>query len=138
MFTESIRFLQKVAIFHPDSPEVLLLKRGADDSFRPGDWDFPGGNVEWGELHGEALTREVFEETGLNLEHFTPLEVSSLFDAEENVYVLHIIYTCRATSATITLSREHETYSWFSQGELETLPRSTYVTLGLGALKTLI
>ena len=137
MFTEAIRFLQKVAIFHPDSPKVLLLKRSADDSFKPGDWDFPGGNVEWGELHEVALTREVFEEIGLKLEQFTPLKVSSLFDAEENVYVLHIIYTCRSASATITLSREHESYGWFGQGELETLPSSRYVTLGLGALKTL-
>ena len=137
MFTESSRFLQKVAIFHPDSPKVLLVKRSLSDSFRPGDWDFPGGNVEWGELHGEALIREVFEETGLRLEHFTPFKVMSAFDPGENIYVLHIIYTCRSASATITLSREHEAYGWFSQGDLETLPRSTYVTLGLGALKTL-
>ena len=137
MFTEAVRFLQKVAIFHPTDAKVLLLKRSTDDSFRPGDWDFPGGNVEWRELHKVALTREVFEETGLQLEHFTPLEVSSLFDAEENVYVLHIIYTCRSASATVTLSREHQVYGWFSRGDLEALPSSRYVTLGLGALKTL-
>ena len=93
--------------------------------------------MEWGELHEVALIREVFEETGLTLKHFTPFKVLSAFDPDENVYVLHIIYTCRSASATITLSREHETFGWFSQGDLETLPRSMYVTLGLEALKTL-
>ena len=93
--------------------------------------------MEWAELHEAALTREVSEETGLTLEHFTPFKVTSLFDAKESVYILRIIYTGRAPSATITLSHEHEAFGWFSQGDLEALPGSRYVTLGLEALETL-
>ncbi len=124
-------------MFHPTDAKVLLLKRSANDSFRPGDWDFPGGNVEWGELHGEALPRELLEETGLRVEQFTPLKVMSAFDPGDNVYVLHIIYTCRSDTAKITLSGEHQAYGWFDRAELETRPNSSvYVTLGLEALKT--
>ncbi len=52
MFAKGFRFIQKAAVFHPDEARVLLLRRAAEDSYRPGDWDFPGGNVERGELHG--------------------------------------------------------------------------------------
>ena len=137
MFTDAVRFLQKAEVFHPEKPSILLLKRSAKDTYRPGAWDFPGGNVEWGELHGEALAREVLEETGLRVEQFTPLKVMSAFDPGENVYILHIIYTCKAVSTDVVLSSEHDTYGWFGKPELETLPSSSmYVALGLEALLT--
>lgn len=43
--------------------EILLQKRG--DSLK---WGLPGGAVELGESLDEAVRREVFEETGLNVD----------------------------------------------------------------------
>jgi len=46
--------------------ELLLVRRGAEPS--KGDWSLPGGKVEWGETVREALTREVREETGIDVD----------------------------------------------------------------------
>ncbi len=52
MFAKGFRFIQKAAVFYPDEARILLLRRAAEDTYRPGDWDFPGGNVERGVLGG--------------------------------------------------------------------------------------
>jgi 8-oxo-dGTP diphosphatase len=46
--------------------EVLLVRRAGDP--RRDEWSIPGGKVEWGESLRAALTREVREETGLEIE----------------------------------------------------------------------
>lgn len=135
MFSETFRFIQKAAVLHPDEARVLLLRRAAADTYRPGDWDIPGGNVEWGELHGAALAREVFEETGLLIEEFKPLRVVSSVDLN-GTYVLHIVYTCRAEVSEVVLSREHQSYRWLDRAELEheVTNRSKYMAWALEAL----
>jgi 8-oxo-dGTP diphosphatase len=50
-------------IFRGD--EVLLVKRGRPPAL--GKWSIPGGLVELGESLGEAVRREVLEETGLEV-----------------------------------------------------------------------
>ncbi|MGH2747759.1 MAG: NUDIX hydrolase [Actinomycetota bacterium] len=47
--------------------ERLLMVRRAKDPGR-GLWSLPGGRVERGEYLGDALSREVKEETGLDIE----------------------------------------------------------------------
>ena len=135
MFTDAIVFLQKAAVLHPEKDAVLLLRRSAADPVRPNDWDFPGGNVEWGELHDAALFREIAEEVGLSVVTYSPLKIMTKFDAEADVYVLYIIYTCKPNSPNVRLSGEHSEFRWFTEQELKRLePRSMYVALALEAL----
>lgn len=47
-----------------DSGAVLLLRRRRGDSLG-GHWELPGGKVDPGENHADALRREMWEETGL-------------------------------------------------------------------------
>ncbi len=47
-------------------PELALFQRKKDD-VGGGLWEFPGGKVEVGESHPEALVREVEEELGLTV-----------------------------------------------------------------------
>ena len=55
--------------------EVLLgLRQGSHGA---GEWSFPGGHVDFGELMADTARREVQEETGLNLEKF---ELISIID----------------------------------------------------------
>src|SRR5439155_11424714 len=46
-----------------DGDRVLLIKRGHEPL--KGEWSLPGGRVELGETLGQAVAREVLEETGL-------------------------------------------------------------------------
>ena len=135
MFTASVVFLQKVAVLHPTKAAVLLLRRSTDDLVRPNDWDFPGGNVEWGELHDSALRREVYEEVGLSVADYAPLKVMTKFDEKANVYILHLIYTCKPTSAEVRLGGEHSEFCWFTEPELRQVAlQSMYLSLALEAL----
>ncbi|MEU6250457.1 NUDIX domain-containing protein [Glycomyces sp. NPDC047010] len=58
------------AVITDTEDRVLLLKRPADD-FMGGLWELPSGKVDPGERLDTALTREVKEETGLNLTEIT-------------------------------------------------------------------
>ena len=46
-----------------DADDLLLVQRGTEPY--AGLWALPGGHVEEGEMVVEAVTRELFEETGL-------------------------------------------------------------------------
>ena len=46
---------------------ILIQRRAADRRFLPGAWDVVGGAVEPGETAIEALSREVFEESGIRI-----------------------------------------------------------------------
>lgn len=50
---------------HDASGRLLLIRRGREPG--RGLWSLPGGRVEPGETDAEALTRELFEETGLTV-----------------------------------------------------------------------
>jgi 8-oxo-dGTP diphosphatase len=53
------------AVVHDDEHRLLLVRRGRNPS--AGRWSLPGGRVEAGESDGEAVRREVLEETGLDV-----------------------------------------------------------------------
>ena len=44
---------------------LLLIRRGRGAA--QGQWSVPGGHVEWGETLHEAVVREMYEETGLEV-----------------------------------------------------------------------
>lgn len=50
----------------PDAGRILLLRRGQEPS--RGRLDFPGGFIDPGESAEKALTREIYEETGIEVE----------------------------------------------------------------------
>jgi 8-oxo-dGTP diphosphatase len=49
-------------------PTVLLAARRTEPAALAGGWEFPGGTVDPGETHEEALHREVREELGVEVE----------------------------------------------------------------------
>ncbi|HEV7980682.1 NUDIX hydrolase [Amycolatopsis sp.] len=52
-------------IVHDAAGRLLLIKRGNEPG--RGLWSVPGGRVEPGETDKEAVVREIFEETGLDV-----------------------------------------------------------------------
>lgn len=53
--------------------DVLLIRRGKEPQY--GRWMVPGGTLEWGETLEEAAVREVREETGIEIEIETFVEI---------------------------------------------------------------
>ena len=125
--------VSKVIIF--DGREVLLLKRDADSVTErsPWTWDLPGGHLDAGESAEEAATREVKEETELNVSSMSPVGQDS------NIGKLTYFYTAEDWDGEIKLSKEHEEYKWVSSTELDSYKESIgsmYYKMILKALKT--
>ena len=54
------------AVIKDRDGRLLLIKRGHEPG--AGLWSLPGGRIEPGETHQQAVAREVLEETGLRVE----------------------------------------------------------------------
>jgi 8-oxo-dGTP pyrophosphatase MutT (NUDIX family) len=67
--------------------EILMVRRGAEQSFMPGVWVFPGGAIDEGETAEQCATRELAEETGIELEPGTELHAWSRWITPEVVPV---------------------------------------------------
>ena len=81
-------------IIHNDSGEILILRRGPQESLS-GFWEFAGGKVENGESEQACLKRELKEELGI--------EVSVGEFIEESHYIYeHGEFILRAYEAIIT------------------------------------
>ncbi|HCE2144326.1 NUDIX domain-containing protein [Vibrio parahaemolyticus] len=58
-----------------ENAEILLIKRLKDSRIY---WVFPGGGVEFRELLSQAIVREIFEETSLEIDN--PEEIFSVIN----------------------------------------------------------
>ena len=108
------------ALIRDPDGALLILKRSRENDYRSGYWDFPGGTVEPGETVEEAVIREVWEETGLQVEVVRPVFVYSNKLELPARQTIQIVFECRL----INLSRvrlnsdEHSEAQWVSEDEL--------------------
>lgn len=110
-----------------DGDAVLLVRRGQEPL--KGEWSLPGGVLELGETLEQGVCREVLEETGLQVEAVSVVEVldrivtqPSLAEgsdqaAEDKIrfhYVL-IDYLCRVVSGELSASSDADDARWVSR-----------------------
>ena len=104
------------AIIHDAEGRIFATQRGYGDW--EGWWEFPGGKIEVGESHEEALQREIWEE----LE--TRIAIERLVTTVEWDYpAFHLkmhCYWCHIESGSLTL-KEHEAARWLAADELESV-----------------
>lgn len=106
-----------------DGTRILLVERGKPPLV--GYWSLPGGLVETGERLENALTREVFEETGL---HVTPNSIATVFErimpdtsgACEYHYVL-IDFYCSLIGGELRPGDDSKGAEWFEITALQNL-----------------
>jgi 8-oxo-dGTP diphosphatase len=96
--------------------ELLALQRDPNDLNRPGQWDFPGGNVEDGEELAAAARRETQEETGLDVAGLELVYGVSAENPKGSGTWLFFLARVQGRPE-VRLSHEHVAFRWVSPAE---------------------
>ncbi|WP_313601970.1 nucleoside triphosphatase NudI [Rhizobium sp.] len=123
----------------------LLCKMPSDRGVFPGQWALSGGGMEAGEKIEEALRREIREELGegLRITEVTPwtfrddVRTKTYPDGStEEIYMIYLIFDCRAQNRDIAINDEFEDFAWVRPGEFNAydLNAATHVTLAAKGL----
>ena len=99
---EILQIPSVAAIIRNESGKILLVK-----SFNSEVWGLPAGAIDLGETPAEAIIREVFEETGLNI---LPEKIIGVFGGEkfrytypngDKVEYLTVVFECKITGGNL-------------------------------------
>lgn len=112
------KIVVKAIIF--DHQDRVLIMRKSEEERKAKDthgYDFPGGGLEVNEPLMQGLTREVFEETGLEVDVVGP---ASVFDEiQEEKHLVIIKFACNQPKGDFVMSDEHDEYHWVPMDQLE-------------------
>lgn len=103
-------------VVRDQSGRCLLLRRSGRSRRNARKWDFPGGKVDVGESLEEAVTRELDEETGLQVS-IERLAGATQSEREDALWV-YLILEGRFIAGQVTLSDEHDDFAWVDPREL--------------------
>ena len=107
------------AIITDDAGRLLLIKRGHEPG--AGLWTLPGGRIEPGETHQQAVAREILEETGLRVECRRLLGTAELPGL--NGAVIHVSdYLAEVTGGELAAGDDAADVRWVGASELDGLP----------------
>lgn len=103
----------------------MTIRRTSTAPTRPNTWDFPGGDLDFGEEAISSMIREIKEETGLEVKDLKPFDVESHVNKDGDFWIT-IGYTALAVSEKVVLSFEHDEFKWVTAEEfleLESAPK---------------
>jgi 8-oxo-dGTP diphosphatase len=108
------------AVIFNSVANVFLAKRGREARNKSEIWEFPGGGVEFGEMHEQALVREVMEEYGIAIEVQDLLNVVYHIIPREKQHRVSPTYLCRIKSGTpyIREPNKCDEISWYNLWEI--------------------
>lgn len=96
--------------FHISDPSVLLLH------YTSGHWDFPKGNIEINETEMQAATRELREETGIEIFTIIPgfRHILNYGYTKKSTFISKQVSLFLASTNInkIIISNEHTDYQW--------------------------
>jgi 8-oxo-dGTP diphosphatase len=111
---------------------ILVLKRVADDEYG-GLEELPSGGVEPGETLGDALAREVREETGLSIRAAGPFLFDFTYPSRRGMTVqLNFLAEVAGDQPVCVNPAEHESFRWLPFTALASSGLSLDVRRGLG------
>ena len=102
------------AIVYDEENRVLMQKRSDN-----GQWGFPGGFMELGESVQETAKREVYEETGLLLEHlelfgiYSGPQYDKTFSNGDQAAMVLISFICKEYQGELVESNEESIQNKF-------------------------
>ena len=112
------QFTVVAAVITDDEGKILLARR-PDDAHMGGLWEFPGGKIEHGETHAEALIRELDEELGISTVIGEPLTFA--IHTESDLEILLLFFWAEIADG-VPSPREGQEIRWVLPGELRGLP----------------
>ncbi|HOX41067.1 MAG TPA: NUDIX hydrolase [bacterium] len=105
--------------------KALIIENGKAFMLKDerGNWELPGGRIDWGETPEETIKRELAEELQVStVEVGKIIDVFSFCNEATGFHFIALVYQCKADLSRLTLSDEHQKYGWFSLAESEKLP----------------
>jgi len=113
--------------------QYLFIQRSEALTGGP-DWDIPGGRINPSERLRDALTRELKEEVGIDLDSkIKLLEAQDIIRPEIDLHVVRLTYTAEFEK-DIKLGTEHKDFTWITQQEALDLNLDPYLREVLEAL----
>jgi len=114
----AVKYLHVVAAVIRDAAGKILLAQRPAHKHQGGKWEFPGGKVESGEIPLHALSRELEEELGIQLQYAQPL--IKIRHVYPELAVLLDVWEVTAFSGTAH-GREGQPVAWFDAEQLPAL-----------------
>ena len=115
----SAKFAVAVTAIIVREDTVLLLKRSPDKEHLPGYWDPCSGRMERGETPEQAVIREAFEETGLNVEPLRVLDTFHFFYGPGREEFVGMTFLCHPDDGEVVLSSEHTQARWVKLKDID-------------------
>lgn len=117
----------KILIQNTGRQYLFLQRSQAMDHEEEPHWDMPGGRIETTETLQDALQREIFEETGLQIDDAIRLiHAQDIFVAKADLHVVRLTYTAQG-DGEVTLSEEHQDAKWLTFNEAMALNLDPYL-----------
>jgi 8-oxo-dGTP pyrophosphatase MutT (NUDIX family) len=116
---------------------VLLVHRSPDRRAHPDVWDLPGGHLETGESELRALTREMQEELGVQIETGSVAHLGRLTAGRGGEAVLlsaWLVGDWQGTPENVAPD-EHDAIGWFRPEELPPLAHGRLGTVLADAIR---
>lgn len=125
------------ALIHQDA-RMLLCRLSKQLPSHAGYWTLPGGGIDFGEAPHDAVVREVWEETGLEVtvDAINDLVmVDSFYDEGEShdFHALRVIYRAKVVGGSLRdeIAGTTDTCAWLSLAEIAELPLVELAALGV-------
>jgi 8-oxo-dGTP pyrophosphatase MutT (NUDIX family) len=117
--------VQVAACYLEIDGKILLLQRASNKS-EPGRWGVPAGKLEKNETPETAAKRELFEETGIDLDA-VPSQIeylSALFIRKPGYDFIYHSFKVQMgnTLPDVHISDEHQDYKWATNKDLQNMP----------------
>ena len=119
-----------VAVINRDK-KILLLKRGPTAPWNPNNYCFPGGTVESNDSLEQAAIRELYEETGIEIDNNNLEKMVIVYPSGYK----KTIFVSRIDDAEVRLNYEHTDYVWLDSAQSINYPMVNGLRITLSSLK---